>query len=52
VWLKREQNNLTENLNKLSAVGWLIKEKKNEEKLEEIINDCDGKKIYINVKLV
>jgi hypothetical protein len=52
VWLKRKLNYLTKKLNKLNAVGWSIKEKKNEEKLEEIVNDFDGKKIYVNVKLV
>jgi hypothetical protein len=36
----------------LNAFGWSIKEKKNKEKLEEIINDFDGKKIYVDVKLV
>jgi hypothetical protein len=51
VWLKRKLNYLIKNLNKLNAVGWSIKEK-NEEKLVEIFNDFDGKKIYVNVKLV
>ncbi len=43
VWLKKKLNYLTENLNKLNAIGWSIKEKKNEEKLEEIANDFEGK---------
>jgi hypothetical protein len=52
VWLKRKLNYLIENSNKLNAVGWSIKENKNEEKLEEIVNDFAGKKIYVDVKLV
>ncbi len=44
VWLKRKLNYLTKKLNKLNAFGWSIKEKKNEKKLEEIVNDFDGKK--------
>ncbi len=52
VWLKRKLNYLTKKLNKLNAFGWSIKEKKNEKKLEEIVNDFDGKKIDVDVKLV
>jgi hypothetical protein len=52
VWLKRKLNYLTNKLNKLNAFGWSIKEKKNEKKLEEIVNDFDGKKIDVDVKLV
>jgi hypothetical protein len=52
VWLKRKLNYLIENSNKLNAIGWSIKEDKNEEKLEEIVNDFDGKEIYVDVKLV
>jgi hypothetical protein len=52
VWLKRKLNYLIENSIELNAFGWSIKEKMNEEKLEEIINDFDGKKIYVDVKLV
>jgi hypothetical protein len=44
VWLKRKLNYLIENSNKLNVVGWSIKKNKNEEKLEEIVNDFDGKK--------
>ncbi len=52
VWLKRKLNYLIENSNKLNAIGWSIKEDKNEEKLEEIVNDFHGKEIYVDVKLV
>jgi len=52
VWLKRKLNYFIENSNKLNAIGWSIKEKKNKKKLEEIVNDFDGKKIYVDVKLV
>ncbi len=34
---------MTKNSSRLNVVGWLIKEKKNEKKLEEIVNDFDGK---------
>ncbi len=44
VWLKRKLNYLIEYSNKLNVVGWSIKKNKNEEKLEEIVNDFDGKK--------
>ncbi len=44
VWLKRKLNYFIENSNKLNVVGWSIKEKKNKKKLEEIVNDFDGKK--------
>jgi hypothetical protein len=36
----------------LNAIGWSIKEDKNEEKLKEIVNDFDGEKIYVDVELV
>ncbi len=51
MWLKRELNYLTENLNELNAVGWSIEEKKkkNWRKLSMILKE---KKIYIDVKLV
>jgi len=45
-------NYFIENSNGLNVVGWSIKEKKNKKKLEEIVNDFDGKKIYVDVKLV
>jgi hypothetical protein len=44
LWLKNNLNYLIKNSNKLNEVGWSIKENKNEEKLEEIVNDFDGKK--------
>jgi hypothetical protein len=43
VWLKRKQNYLTKNSNKLNAIGWSINEKKNEKKMEDIVNDFEGK---------
>ncbi len=52
VWLKRKLNYLIENSDKLNAIGWSTKKDKNEEKLEEIVNDFDGKEIYVDVKLV
>ncbi len=43
MWFKRYLNHLTKKSIKLNAVQWSIEETKNEKKLEEIINDFEGK---------
>jgi hypothetical protein len=52
LWLKRKLNYLIENLSKLNAVGWSIEKKRNEEKLEEIVNNFEGNFFCVDAKLV